>query len=139
MGYHDSQLAIPLLKKARPWLRKCGYVLADKGYDDTKIVEYISKNLHAKAGIPIRKGWKNKKGKKSGNFFNWKSKAVGRTVKKSILNKRNGIERVFSTLKRTFHLGKEKTRGITAFMKNVWLTLISFMLKKFYTEGSTCL
>lgn len=136
---HDSQVAIPLLKKARAWLKKCGYVLADKGYDDTKIVEYIAKKLKAKAGIPMRKGWTNKKGKKSGNFFNWKSKAVGRTCKKSILKLRSGIERVFSTLKRTFHLGHEETRGIQSFMKNVYLTLISFMLKKFYTEGSRCL
>lgn len=136
---HDSKLAIPLLKKARPWLKKCGYVLADKGYDDTKIVEYIAKKLKAKAGIPMRQGWKNKHGKRSGNFFNWKSKAAGRTMKKSILNLRGGIERVFSTLKRTFHLGHEETRGIQAFMKNVYLTLISCMLKKLYAEGSRCL
>ncbi len=135
---HDSKVAIPLLKKARPWLKKCGYVLADKGYDDTKIVEYISKSLKAKAGIPVRKGWKNKTGKKSGNFFNWKSKAMGRTCKHSILKLRSGIERVFSTLKRTFHLGHEETRGIASFMKNVWLTLISYMLKRFYAERSMC-
>jgi hypothetical protein len=29
----DCKLAIPLLKKARYWLRKTGYVLADKDYD----------------------------------------------------------------------------------------------------------
>jgi len=133
---HDSKVAIPLLKKARPWLKQCGYVLADKGYDDTKIVEYIAKSLKAKAGIPMRKGWTNTKGKRSGNFLNWKSKAVGRTVKTSLLKLRSGIERVFSTLKRTFHLGHEETRGIQAFMKNVYLTLISFMLKKLYAEGS---
>lgn len=136
---HDSKVAIPLLKKARAWLKRCGYVLADKGYDDTKIVEYIAKRLKAKAGIPIRQMHKNKHGKKSGNFFNWKSKAMGRTVKKSILNLRGGIERVFSTLKRTFHLGHEETRGIQSFMKNVYLTLISCMLKRLYTEGSRCL
>lgn len=48
----QTPVAIPLLKKARPWLKKVGYVLADKGYDDTDIVEYIAKNLKAKAGIP---------------------------------------------------------------------------------------
>lgn len=37
---HESQVAIPLLKRARPWLKKVGYVLADKGYDDTDIIEY---------------------------------------------------------------------------------------------------
>lgn len=30
---NDMTLAIPLLKKARCWLKRCGYVLADKGYD----------------------------------------------------------------------------------------------------------
>lgn len=133
---HDSKVAIPLLKKARYWLKKVGYVLADKGYDDSDFVEYIFKKLKAKASIPIRKGWKNKKGKKSGNYQNWRSKATGRTVKKSIYKLRSGIERCFSTLKRTYHLGKEETRGIQAFMKNVWLTLISYMLKKLYAEKS---
>lgn len=135
---HDSQLAIPLLKRARPWLKKCGYVLADKGYDDGDIVEYIAKSLHAKASIPIRKMPTKKNGERSGNYLNWKSKAVGRTVKKSIYRLRSGIERCFSTLKRTYHLGKEETRGIQSFMKNVWLTLISYMLKKLWTEESTC-
>lgn len=135
---HDSKVAIPLLRKAKPWLKKVGYVLADKGYDDSDLVDYIFKKLKAKASIPIRKGWKNKQGKNSGNYENWKSKSTGRTVKKSIYKLRSGIERCFSTLKRTYHLGKEETRGIQAFMKNVWLTLISFMLKKLYTERSTC-
>ena len=79
----DSTLAIPLLKKARYWLRKTGYVLADKGYDWGDLVNWIVKNLHAKAGIPI---------------------------KKSIYNKRTAVERVFSVLKRTYHLGHEETR-----------------------------
>lgn len=133
---NDSQMAIPLLKKARYWLKKCGYVLADKGYDDTKIIEYISKNLKSKASIPIRKGWKNKQGKRSGNYFNWQAKAVGRTVKRSIYKLRSGIERCFSTLKRTYHLGKDQTRGIQSFMKNIWLTLICYMLRKFYAVNS---
>lgn len=135
---HDSQVAIPLLKKARYWLKKVGYVLADKGYDDSDIVEYIAKRLGAKASIPMRKGWKNKHGKKSGNFNNWKSKAAGRTSKKSIYRLRSGIERCFSILKRVFHLGHEETRGFQSFMKNVWLTLISYMLSQLYAEGSMC-
>lgn len=40
---HDGTLAVPLLKKARPWLKKVGYILADKGYDDTDIVNWIVK------------------------------------------------------------------------------------------------
>ncbi len=135
---HDSRLAVPLLKKARPWLRKVGYVLADKGYDSTEIVTYIAKSLHAKAGIPIKETTRNKSYRRGGNFTNWRLKARGRTVKHSIYKLRSGIERCFSQLKGTFHLGKEHTRGITAFMKNTWLTLISYMFKRFWMEGSLC-
>lgn len=30
----DNTLGVPLLKRARKYLKQCGYVLADKGYDD---------------------------------------------------------------------------------------------------------
>lgn len=132
----DMTLAIPLLKKARYWLRQCGYVLADKGYDWGDIVNWVVKKLHAKAGIPIRKM------PKKGKNYSWESatrnfqeKAKGRTLKKSIYNKRSSIERVFSVLKRTYHLGKEETRGIVNFAKNCYLTLICYMLKLFYIAG----
>jgi transposase len=128
---NDMTLAIPLLKKARYWLKECGYVLADKGYDWGDIVNWVVKQLHAKAGIPIKKTYKGKDGSKGGNFLNWQLKAKGRTLKKSIYNKRTEVERVFSRLKRTFHLGKEETRGFLAFAKNVYLTLICYMLKLF--------
>jgi transposase len=132
---HDSQVAIPLLKKARPWLKRVGYVLADKGYDSSDIVCYIAKSLHAKAGIPIKKTVRNKMGKRSGNFLNWKLKAVGRTFKKSIYNKRGEIERFFSTLKRSFHLGHEETRGIDSFLGNAYLACICFMVRKLFIVG----
>lgn len=132
---HDSQYAIPLLKRARPWLRNVGYVLADKGYDDSDIVDFIARQLHAKAGIPIKKTNSKKTGKRAGNFANWRLKAKGRTVKHSILNLRTEVERCFSTLKRAFHLGHESTRGIEAFTKNVYLSLICFMLRKLYAVG----
>lgn len=128
---HDSTLAVPLLRKARNWLKKTGYVLADKGYDDSDIVNWIVKELKAKAGIPIRKTYKGKNGDKGGNFLNWQLKAKGRSIKKSIYNRRTAIERGFSVLKRTYHLGKEETRGILNFAKNVYLSLISYMLKLF--------
>lgn len=134
---HDSQVAIPLLKKARPWLRKVGYVLADKGYDDTDIIEYIAKSLHAKAGIPIREMPKDKKGKKKGNFLNWRLKAKGRTVKKSILNLRTEVERFFSYLKRVLKLGKDATRGIKRFVDNTYLACIFYMLKRVCAVGIT--
>lgn len=133
----DCTLAVPLLKKAKPWLRKCGYVLADKGYDDTDIVNWIVKSLQAKASIPIRHKSKLAKGKTSryGNLTNWRLKAKGRSFKKSIYNKRSSVERIFSVLKRTYHLGKEETRGILNFAKNTYLALISYLLKKLKVVG----
>ncbi|MGH2612011.1 MAG: transposase [Rhabdochlamydiaceae bacterium] len=128
---NDMTLAIPLLKKARYWLRRCGYVLADKGYDWGDLVNWIVKKLHAKAGIPIKKTRRGKNYSWEAATRNFHLKAKGRTLKKSIYNKRGSIERVFSVLKRTYHLGKEETRGILNFAKNCYLTLICYMLKLF--------
>lgn len=127
----DMTLAIPLLKKARYFLRKTNYVLADKGYDWGDLVNWIVKNLSAKAAIPIKKHKRGKNYSWEGAWRNFQQKAKGRTLKKSIYNKRTSIERVFSVLKRTYHLGKEETRGILNFAKNVYLTLICYMLKLF--------
>jgi len=134
---YDGRLAIPLLKRAKPYLKRLGYVLADKGYDDTDIIAWIIKNMKAKAGIPMRKKSKLAKGKKNryGNLLNWKMKAVGRTFKKSIYKLRTEIERFFSVIKRKYHLGKELTRGIEAFTRNAYLSLISYCLNKFYLVG----
>lgn len=133
----DYPIAIPLLKKAKPYLKKQGYVLADKGYDDTSIVAWIMNFLKRKAGIPMRKKSKLAKGKPNryGNLLNWRLKAVGRTFKKSILKLRTEIERFFSSLKRKFFLGKELTRGIQAFTRNCYLSLISYALNQFYLVG----
>lgn len=132
---HDSQLAIPLLKKARPWLKKVGYVLADKGYDSSDIVLFIAKQLKAKAGIPIKKTRTTRVGTRTGTFLNWKLKARGRTFKKSIYNLRSEVERFFSHLKRTYHLGHEETRGVSAFLGNAYLACICLMLTKLYGVG----
>ena len=133
----DGTLAIPLLKKAKRYLKKNGYVLADKGYDDTDIVNWIVKMLHAKAGIPMRKKSNLAKGKKNryGNLLNWRMKAAGRTFKKSIYKLRTEVERFFSQLKHTYFLGKEFQRGIEAFTTNAYLALISFCLTKLYGVG----
>ncbi|MBI5614118.1 transposase [Candidatus Gottesmanbacteria bacterium] len=133
----DCTLAIPLLKKAKRYLKKKGYVLADKGYDDSDIINWIVKMLHFKAGIPMRKKSRLAKGKKNryGNLLNWRMKAVGRTFKKSIYKFRTEVERFFSQIKHTYHLGKEYCRGIEAFTKNVYLALISFCLTKLYGVG----
>lgn len=135
---NDVNLAIPLMKRARWYLRKHGYIIADKAYDSTDIVAWIMQRLRCKAGIPIRKKSKLAKGKphRYGNLANWRLRAVGRTFKRSILNLRGEIERFFSSLKRTFHLGKEATRGIMAFTRNAYLSLISYALKKLYAVGA---
>lgn len=127
----DSTLAIPLLKKARWWLKRCGYVVADKGYDSGDLVDWIVKKLTAKAGIPIRKINRGKNYNWKGSFRNFQIKAKGRSIRKSIYNRRTAIERVFSIIKRVFHLGREETRGLLNFAKNVYLTLICYMLKLF--------
>jgi hypothetical protein len=132
----DCTLAIPLLKKAKKYLKQCGYVLADKGYDWGDLVNFIVKTFHAKAGIPIKKTYKGKNKDKGGNYKNWFLKAKGRSTKKSIYNRRTQVERVFSVLKRTYHLGKEETRGILNFIKNVYLTLICYTLKLFDIANS---
>lgn len=133
---HDSTLAVSLLKKARYWLRKTEYVLGDKGYDSSDIVSWINKELQAKAGIPIKQVSKGKNYSWEAATRNFWEKAKGRTLKKSIYNKRSSIERVFSVLKRTYHLGQEETRGILNFAKNCYLSLISYMLKLFYNAKS---
>lgn len=132
----DGTLAIPLLKKARRWLKKAGYVLADKGYDDGKLVNFIVKKLSRKAGIPIKKTTRGKNYSWMGAAKNWHLKARGRSIKKTIYNRRTAIERIFSVLKRTYHLGKEETRGIVNFAKNVYLTLICYTLKLFYIANT---
>lgn len=125
----DNTVAVALLKQARPWLRNTRYVLADKGYDDHDLINWINKAVGAKAGIPIKKH-------KRGKNYSWEAatrwfqiKAIGRTLKQSIYRWRSSIERVFSVLKRSYFLGKEETRGILNFAKNVYLALISYMLK----------
>ncbi len=134
---HDSKLAIPLMKRGRWYLKKHGYILADKAYDDTDIIAWIMKRFQSKAGIPMRHKSSLAKGKKNryGNLLNWRMKAVGRTFKKSILHLRTEIERFFSIVKRKFHLGRELTRGIEAFTRNAYLSLISYCLNKFYLVG----
>lgn len=128
----DNTLAIPLLKKAKVFLKNTGYVLADKGYDDGDLVNWIVKIIHAKASIPIKKiGRRGKNYSWEGAWRNFQYKAKGRSIKKSIYRRRTAVERAFSVLKRTYHLGHEETRGILNFAKNVYLALISYMLKLF--------
>jgi transposase len=135
---HDGTLAIPLLKKARPHLKQAGYVLADKGYDDGDLVHWIVKELGRKAGIPIKKHKRGKNYSWEGAWNHYQVKRKGRSIKKSIYNRRTAIERVFSVLKRVYHLGKEEVRGILSFAKQVYLSLICYMLKLFDIAGMRC-
>jgi hypothetical protein len=134
----DNTLAIPLLKQGRTLLRKAGYVVADKGYDDGDLVNWIVKELSAKAGIPIKKHKRGKNYSWEGSWRNFTLKARGRSLKKSIYRRRTAIEQVFSLLKRIYHLGKEEVRGIISFAKQAYLSLICYMLKLFNIVGISC-
>ena len=133
----DNTLAVPLLKRGYPWLRKTKYVLADKGYDDLNIINWVNKILQAKAGIPIKRHKRGKNYSWAGSFRNYQQKIKGRSLKRSIYNRRSAIEGVFSLLKRSYHLGKEQTRGIVNFSKNCYLALICYILKLFYVAKLT--
>jgi len=128
----DCTLAIPLLKEARSIMHKTKYVLADKGYDWGDLVNWINKTFHAKAAIPIKRVTRGKNYSWEAATRNFWEKAKGRSIKKSIYNRRVSVEQVFGLLKRVYHLGKEETRGIENFFKNCYLTLICYMLKLFY-------
>lgn len=128
---HDGTLAIPLLKKAKTHLRDTQYVLADKAYDDQEIVTWINQSLKAKAGIPMKKRVRGKNYSWLGAWRHFQIRAKGRSIKRSIYQRRTAVERVFSSLKRSLHLGYDETRGILSFAKNVYLSLICYALKLF--------
>lgn len=134
----DNTLAIPLLKSAKKLLKRAGYVVADKGYDDGDLVNWIVKELSAKAGIPIKKHKRGKNYSWEGSWKNFQLKAKGRSIKKSIYNRRTTVERIFSVLKRVYNLGKEEVRGILNFAKQVYLSLICYILKLFNIVGISC-
>lgn len=131
----DNTLAITLLRLGKSYLQKDGYILADKGYDDADLVNWINKILKDKAAIPIRKYKRGKNYSWKGRFKNFQQRAKGRCIKKSIYSRRSSVERIFSVIKRTYHLGKEETRGILNFAKNAYLALICYILKRFWSVG----
>lgn len=120
---HDSQLLIPLCKKLTGYHLKPSYVIADKGYDSDDLIFFIAKKLGALASIPIRARQKQK-------GLNLTTKEQGRTSDKAVYRKRTSVERVFSYLKGSYHLGKEKMRGITNFLINVFLSVICLVMEK---------
>lgn len=120
---HDSRVLIPLCQNLKRYRLHPSYVIADKGYDSDDLVAFISKKLGALASIPIR-DLKKQKG------LNLLTKSQGRTPDKAIYRKRTAVERVFSYLKGSYHLGKEKMRGIANFLINVFLSVICLLLEK---------
>ena len=123
---HDSKLLVPLCERLSAYHLNPNYVIADKAYDSDDLVFYITKKLSALASIPIRAKHKQAK-------LNLETKSSGRTTDKGIYRKRTTVERVFSYLKEKFHLGREKTRGVTNFTINVFLSAICLLLEKFRT------
>jgi hypothetical protein len=85
----DNTLAIPLLKRAKSFLKKCSYVLADKGYDDGEIVDFTVKSFSAKASIPIRKHNRGKNYSWIGSTKNFQLKAMGKKFKEKYLQPEN--------------------------------------------------
>lgn len=120
---HDSKLLIPLCTKLKAYQLHPSYVIADKGYDSDELVAFITKKLGVLASIPIRDRHKQK-------GLNLITKRMGRTNDKAIYRKRTAVERVFSYMKGSYHLGKEKMRGITNFLINVFLSALCLMLEK---------
>jgi len=121
---HDSKLLIPLCKKLSSYHLKPNYIIADKAYDSDDLVSFITKKLSALASIPIRSKHKQVR-------LNLETKSAGRSQDKAIYRRRTAVERIFSYLKGRFYLGKEKTRGITNFFINVFLSSICLLLEKF--------
>ncbi|MCL5411571.1 MAG: transposase [Patescibacteria group bacterium] len=121
---HDSKFLIPLCRRLSSYRLKPDYVIADKGYDSEDLVGFIARKLGALASIPIRAKHKQ-------NKTNLEYKSKGRTDDKKIYRKRTSVERTFSYLKNKFNLGKEKTRGITNFLVNVFLSSICLLLESF--------
>jgi hypothetical protein len=119
---HDSQLLIPLCKKVTNYHLSPSYVIADKGYDSDDLVSFIAKKLGALASIPIRARHKQR-------GLNLTTKEQGRIDDKTIYRKRTSVERVFSYLKGSYHLGKEKMRGVTNFIINVFLSAICLVME----------
>lgn len=121
---HDSRLLVPLCEKLSSYKLNPLYVIADKAYDSDDLVAFITKKLGSLASIPIRNKHKQAP-------LNLETKSSGRTPDKVIYKKRTSVERVFSYLKERFNLGKEKTRGVTNFTINVFLSAICLLLEKF--------
>jgi IS5 family transposase len=95
---HDTNDFIPLLKN----LKNVVTVLADKAYDSTKNLKYVSETLKAEPQIPVREWKQTRKG------YGHKPKINGKNRKKMFTNfnktkysNRNLVETLNSAIKRT--------------------------------------
>lgn len=118
------------LIRGSPKYWKVKELSADKGYDGAY---FVSEIYHKWKGIeiciPLRKTNQEKAAGKQESTLNRQLKLAERTITQDLLNKRTEIERYFSRKKRIFNLGEEKTRGLTNFRANCYLTSICEILE----------
>src|SRR3989344_6537430 len=97
---------------------------ADKAYDGINFVKDIALKFPGiRICIPMRKH------KKKDYWFNRLMKLWERVHDPELYKKRSEIERYFSRKKRVFNLGEERTRGLTNFETNCYLTSIAEILE----------
>ncbi len=113
----DVRAGATLIRGAPPDI-PVNALLADKGYDSASFVELIHTRWgnDVRVAIPVRR--------MGGNAKNHRLKYAERSRSKRLYKKRTAIERYFSRKKGVFHLGEERTRGITNFEANCYLTSI---------------
>lgn len=104
---------------------------ADKAYDGAVFVKTISLKWHGiKIGIPLRRTNQATRGApRRETLLNRTLKAAERTLDPTLLKQRTEIERYFSRKKRVFNLGEERTRHLTNFRANCYLTSIMEILE----------
>ncbi len=89
-------------------VKRCGYVLADKSYDDSDIVNWVVKKLAAKAAIPIKRQPRRRitRGKEHGETFNKKQK--GDPSKRAFTTREQQWSEAFLCLREPITWGKKK-------------------------------
>lgn len=105
--------------------------LGDKGYDGLELVEMVrGKRPGVKVCIPVRRTCHIAcKCPRQETEKNRQAKRANRTLTRKLYNQRTEIERCFSRKKGVFHLGQERTRGLSDLTANVTLTNLMAQLK----------
>ncbi len=114
---HDIRGCEYLLDHAPPTWNVSAF-LADKGYDSESLVFDIRQkwNTVKDVAIPVRH--------MGGNTYNHVIKYADRSCNRELYKKRTEIERYFSRKKNVFNLGEEKTRTLSNFHTNCYLTAV---------------